>query len=59
MMDCRKMPSDKNCDLVMTGSGEHILPAAVAHAVANHGHQDTPDLHEEIKKSLEDVPAGQ
>lgn len=49
------MPSEKNCDLKMSGSEEHLVPAAVHHAVAAHGHEDTPELHEEIKKVLEDT----
>ncbi len=53
-VDCRKMPSEKNCDLKMSGSEEHLIPAAVDHAVRVHGHKDTPELREEIKKSLED-----
>ncbi len=55
--DCRKMPSEKNCDVYMSGGEEHVLEAAVAHAVANHGHQDTPELREEIKKMLTDETA--
>lgn len=52
--DCRKMPSDKNCDLYMSGSEEHVLGAAVTHAVTAHGHEDTPELREEVRKMLED-----
>lgn len=48
------MPSELNCDLKMSGSEEHLVPAAVHHAVAAHGHTDTPELREEIKKMLED-----
>ncbi|OGZ63808.1 MAG: DUF1059 domain-containing protein [Candidatus Staskawiczbacteria bacterium RIFCSPLOWO2_01_FULL_40_39] len=53
-IDCREMPSEKACDLKMSGSEEHLLPAAVSHAVTAHGHQDTPELKEEIKKMLKD-----
>ncbi len=42
-MDCREMPSDNNCDLAMSGSEEHLLDAAVGHAVSAHGHEDTPE----------------
>jgi len=38
----------------MTGSEEHLLPAAVQHAVSAHGHKDSPELREKIRKSLED-----
>jgi predicted small metal-binding protein len=53
-IDCRDMPSEKKCDLKMSGSEEHLLPAAVNHAVTAHGHQDTQELKEEIRKMLKD-----
>lgn len=52
--DCRKMPSEKNCDVYMSGSEEHVLKAAVEHAVGSHGHQDTPELRSQIKAMLEE-----
>ena len=55
--DCRKMPSDKNCDVYMSGSEAHVLDAAIAHAVANHGHMDTPELRAEIKGMLSEETA--
>lgn len=53
-IDCRNMPSENNCDLKMSGSEEHILPAAVNHAVTVHGHEDTPEFREQIKGMLQD-----
>ena len=50
--DCRKMPSEKNCDVYMSGSAEHVLDAAVSHAVRDHGHQDTAELRDEIRAML-------
>lgn len=56
-IDCREMPSENNCDLAMAGSDEHVLNAAVAHAVTAHGHEDTPELREQIRQGLkEEVP---
>lgn len=52
--DCRLMPSEKNCNLVMSGTEEHLLPAAIDHAVMQHGHQRTPELEAEIRKFLKD-----
>ncbi len=52
--DCRKMPSEKNCDVHMSGTVEHLLDVAVSHAVRDHGHQDTPELREQIKGILEE-----
>jgi predicted small metal-binding protein len=55
MIDCRKMPSEINCTLTMAGTEEEVLDAAVAHAVAKHGHADTPELREMIRSGLEEV----
>lgn len=56
-IDCREMPSENNCDLAMAGSDEHVLSAAVTHAVTAHGHEDTPELREQIRGALkEEVP---
>lgn len=56
-IDCREMPSENNCDLAMAGSDEHIVDAAVTHAVTAHGHEDTPELREQVKQMLkEEVP---
>jgi predicted small metal-binding protein len=57
-IDCREMPSDNDCDLAMAGSDEHVLDAAVIHAVTAHGHQDTPELRDQIRGILkEEVPS--
>jgi len=55
MIDCRKMPSEINCTLTIAGTDEEFLDAAVAHAVAKHGHSDTPELREMIRSGLEEV----
>jgi hypothetical protein len=56
-IDCREMPSESNCDLAMSGSEEHLLNAAVIHAVTAHGHEDTPEFRAEIAGVLkEEVP---
>ncbi|MEK7546665.1 MAG: DUF1059 domain-containing protein [Patescibacteria group bacterium] len=52
-VDCRKMPSENNCDIYMTGSEEHLLEAATAHAVKSHGHDDTPELRSQIRSAME------
>lgn len=56
-VDCREMPSERNCDLAMSGSEEHLVEAAAVHAVTAHQHEDTPELRDEIRKSMkEEVP---
>jgi len=57
-IDCREMPSESGCDLAMAGSDEHVLNAAVTHAVTAHGHPDTPELRDQIQGILkEEVPS--
>jgi predicted small metal-binding protein len=57
-IDCREMPSENNCDLAMAGSDEHVLDAAVTHAVTVHGHENTPQLREQISQMLKDEVPG-
>jgi hypothetical protein len=52
--DCRKFSSVNDCDLYMSGSEEHVLNAAVEHAIKSHGHQDTSDFRKQIRESLTD-----
>jgi predicted small metal-binding protein len=58
-IDCRNYPSDMNCTLALSADSEReLLEAAVQHAVAIHGHQDTPELRQQIKGLLKDgVPS--
>ncbi len=50
--DCRKMPSDKNCSVTIAGTEAEVLPLAVHHAVADHGHDDTPELRDTVRATL-------
>ena len=53
-IDCRDYPSDKNCSLKISGTEDEVLEAAVQHAVSAHGHDNTPELREQIKSMLKD-----
>lgn len=53
MADCRRFPSETNCSLVIIGDEEEVARAAAGHAVAVHGHEDTPDFREEVRGMLE------
>jgi predicted small metal-binding protein len=55
MIDCRKQPSESGCTLTIAGQEDEVLDAAVAHAVAKHGHENTPELREMIRAGLEDA----
>lgn len=57
-IDCRETPSENNCDLAMAGSEEHVLQAAVTHAVTAHGHEDTPELREQLRGALKEATPG-
>ena len=49
-IDCREYPSEMNCTVALAAdSDEELLEAAVQHAVAIHGHTDTPDLRKQIQ----------
>ena len=53
-IDCRKMPSESNCTVAISGTEEEVLPLAVHHAITVHGHENTTELKEQIKSMLED-----
>ena len=53
-IDCRDYPSDKNCSLKISGTEDEVLDAAVQHAVSAHGHDNTPELREQIRSMLKD-----
>ncbi|MFF8372305.1 DUF1059 domain-containing protein [Streptomyces lydicus] len=51
-MDCRDYPSESKCSLVISGEEDEVVRAATAHAVSVHGHEDSPELREQIRSSL-------
>ncbi len=53
-IDCRNHPSEKNCSLKISGTEEEVLDAAVEHAVSAHGHENSPELRDQIKSMLKD-----
>lgn len=54
-IDCREFPSEMNCTLAMSADSEkELLDAAVQHAVAVHGHQDTPEFRKQLKGIFKD-----
>ncbi|MET7302082.1 DUF1059 domain-containing protein [Embleya sp. NPDC005575] len=56
--DCREMPSESGCTLTIAGSEDEVVAAATQHAVAVHGHTDSPEFREEIRKYLKDEEPG-
>ena len=55
--DCRRMPSESGCTLTISGEEEEVVRAAAEHAVSVHGHEDTPELRDEVRSMLEDEVA--
>jgi hypothetical protein len=53
MADCRRFESDTNCQLTIIGSQDDVVAAAAQHAAASHGHEDTPQLRDQIRNMLE------
>ena len=49
MADCRRFPSESNCSLTIIGDEDEVVRAASEHAVSVHGHEDTPELREDVK----------
>jgi hypothetical protein len=54
-IDCREYPGEKNCTLSISGTEEEVLNIAVRHAVEEHGHENTPELREQLKTLLKDA----
>ena len=52
VVDCRRFPSESNCSLTIAGTEEEVLDVAVPHAVSRHGHENTPELREQIRASM-------
>lgn len=52
--DCRQFPSESKCTLTISGTEEEVLAAATQHAIAKHGHPDTPQLREQIRGMLQE-----
>lgn len=49
-IDCREFPSEMDCTLALSANSEdELLEAAVQHAVAVHGHQDTPEFRQQLR----------
>jgi predicted small metal-binding protein len=53
-IDCSDYPSEKNCTLKISGTEDEVLDAAVQHAVSAHGHENTPDLREQLRNGIKD-----
>ena len=52
-VDCRDYPSEMNCTVAISADTKpELVDAAVQHAVAVHGHHDSPQLREQLAKMI-------
>jgi hypothetical protein len=49
VFDCARVPGD-TCSLQMIGEKDEVLAAAQQHLVSAHGHQDGPELAQNVTK---------
>jgi hypothetical protein len=52
--DCREMPSESGCTLTIAGEEDEVVRAAAIHAADVHGHEDGPELRQQIRSMLKD-----
>lgn len=50
--DCRDWPSETNCSLTIAGEPDEVVAAAAIHAVTVHGHDDSPELRDQLRGAL-------
>lgn len=54
-IDCREFPSEMNCTIAISADSEaELLEAAVQHAVAVHGHADSPEFRKQLRGIFKD-----
>ena len=52
-IDCRDYPSDSKCTVAISAdTKKELVDAAAQHAVAVHGHRDSPQLRDELAKMI-------
>ncbi|HSD79085.1 MAG TPA: DUF1059 domain-containing protein [Solirubrobacteraceae bacterium] len=57
MADCRRFESDSGCTLTIIGEEDEVVRTAVEHSISVHGHQDSPELAEQVRAMLEPASA--
>jgi predicted small metal-binding protein len=54
-IDCRKYPSEKNCSVAISAdTRKELVDAAAQHAVAVHGHKDSPELRQQLAGMIQE-----
>jgi hypothetical protein len=57
VIDYRRFPTEKPCSIAIAGTEDEVVELGVLHATTVHGHQDTPELREQIRSMLQDESA--
>jgi len=54
-VDCRQFPGETKCTVAISADSEkELMEVAVQHAVAVHGHKDTPEFREQLKHAIKE-----
>ena len=54
-IDCREYPSESHCTVALSADNDaELIEAAVQHAVAVHGHRDTPELRDQLSHMVKE-----
>ena len=54
-IDCRNFPSESKCTVTISADSEQeLMDVAVQHAVAVHGHEDTPHFRQQLKEAIQE-----
>jgi predicted small metal-binding protein len=52
-IDCRTIASDSKCSVTIAADSEQeLMEVAIGHAVAQHGHQDTPEFRNQLRQAI-------
>ena len=54
ILDCRRFPAEKPCSIAISGNVDEVVELGALHASTVHGHQDTPELREQLRSMLQD-----
>ncbi|GHD70714.1 DUF1059 domain-containing protein [Vogesella fluminis] len=53
-IDCRTFPGSQCTVSIAADSSDELLTAAVQHAIAAHGYEDTPQLREQLRQMFQE-----
>mgnify|MGYP001374157481 CR=1 FL=1 len=51
-IDCRDLPNEIGCTLLISGSTKEVFKIALRHALLDHGHKDTQELRKQLRTML-------